>query len=409
MKKELLIKLGIIIVVLLAALYCTFMIPVKLGLDLKGGVSATLQAQPTAQAQVNPQSMSALIDGLNKRINGLGVSESTIEKSGNDKIIVQLPGATDANEAMKILGSMNVLEFKIVQSDGALGPTLMTGSDVKVAAPGYDSKGLPGVNITFTSTGTQKFAQITSQNVGKQLAILLNGQVESSPVLETPILNGQAIIQGQFTTKQTVEVANMINAGALPLNVTVLSMSQVGPTLGAISILKSFHAGILALVLIGIFMFIWYRVPGLMAIVSLIIFGFITFAGMQFFGVTFTLPGIAAFILTLGIAVDANVIIFERIKEEMRNGNSVLKSVEQGTSKTMVTIIDAHMTGIIISLILIWLGTGEIKGFAVTLLIGLIASLFTNVWASNIILSEFVIFFKIKSTKLFGVKPKEVK
>jgi preprotein translocase subunit SecD len=406
MRKAYVYRLIFVAIVVFSAAWFTITKPVKLGLDLKGGVYVLLEAKPDQNQILDKEAMGRLIEVLNRRVNGLGVSESSVQQVGEKRVMVELPGITDTEKAIAMIGKTALMEFKIQNSDGTLGPTLLTGGALKSAAVSYDNLGRPQISFEMTLNGAEKFAKITRENVGKQLAITMDGIVQTAPMINGEIAGGNGVITGNYTVEEAQNTAALLNAGALPVKAEILETRSVGATLGDESIAASKTAGLIALGLIGIFMIIFYRLPGLVADLALICFGLITFATLNFFDATLTLPGIAGIILSVGMAVDANVIIFERIKEELRFGNSVMASIEAGFKKAFSTITDSNITTLIITTILFTLGTGPVKGFAITLTIGVLASMFTAITITKVLLIGFTTMLKIDKPILFGVRGK---
>jgi preprotein translocase subunit SecD len=404
MKKGLIIKLLFILAILIGAGWLSFVKPTKLGLDLKGGVYVVLEAKPEGDQVIDDEAMTRLIEVLDRRINGLGVAESVVQRAGEKRVIVELPGITDSEEAVKLIGKTALLEFKIVGDNGELGETLLTGGSLKKAAVSYDKLGRAQIQFEMNQEGAVKFAEITRNNIGKKLAVTLDGEVQTAPVINTEIPSGNGVITGSYTVEEAKAMATLLNAGALPVRAEILETRSVGASLGDESIAKSSMAGKVAIALIAIFMVIFYRLPGLMADLALVFFGIIAFGALNFLDATLTLPGIAGLILSAGMAVDANVIIFERIKEEMRLGNTTLASIDAGFKKAFGAIFDSNITGLIITMILFTLGTGPVKGFAITLTIGILASMFTAISITKMLLKGFVLIFKINKPELFGVR-----
>lgn len=399
-----LIRLGFVIAVFALAVWYSLTKPVKLGLDLKGGAYVVLEAIPEGNAKIDNNAMNRLIEVLDRRVNGIGVAESVIQKAGDNRVIIELPGLQNTEDAINLIGKTALLEFKLMENDGTLGETLLTGSYLKSADVSYDNLGRPQIQFEMTPEGAQKFAQITRENIGKQLAITLDGVVQTAPRINSEIPSGNGVITGNYTVEEAKATATLLNAGALPVKAEIVETRTVGASLGDESIAQSKQAGIVSIILIWAFMLILYRVPGIVANIAIILFGFITFACLNFIDATLTLPGIAGFILSLGMAVDANVIIFERIKDELKFGNTIRNSVEAGFSKGFIAIFDSNLTTLIVAAILFVFGTGPIKGFAVTLALGTLASMFTAITATKTILLTFINIFGIKNPKIFGVK-----
>ena len=410
MNKNLFLRLLMVIAIFAVALYYSLVKPIKLGLDLKGGAYVVLEAvqDKNSNVKIDNDAMNRLIEVLNRRVNGIGVAESTIQKAGDNRVIVELPGLQNTEDAIKLIGKTALMEFKLMNDDGTLGETLLTGSALEKAEVSYDNLGRPQISFKMTTEGAQTFAKITRENIGRRLAITLDGVVQTAPKINTEIPSGTGVITGDYTVEEAKGTAALLNAGALPIKAEIAETRTVGATLGDESIAQSKNAGMVAIVLIWVFMIIFYRLPGIIADLAIIIFGFITFACLNFIDATLTLPGIAGFILSLGMAVDANVIIFERIKEELRFGNSIRNSIESGFGKGFVAIFDSNLTTLIITTILFVFGTGPIKGFAVTLALGTLASMFTAITATKVLLLTFVNIFGFRSPKLFGVTEGEV-
>ena len=403
--KKLWIRLLLVIAILAGAVWLIMKEPVKLGLDLKGGVYAVLEATPEdGGTEIDDETMNSLIEVLDRRINGIGVAESVVQKAGSNRVIIELPGISDTTEAINMIGKTALLEFKIMDEHGNLGPTLLTGGALKKAQVGYGNLGEPQINFEMKPEGAIEFARITRENVGKQLAIVLDGKVQTAPVIRTEIPGGTGSISGNYTVEEAKRTATLLNSGALPIKAEIVETRTVGASLGDESIAASMVAGKVAMALIGIFMIIFYRFPGIVADIALVCFGLITFALLQFIGATLTLPGIAGLILSAGMAVDANVIIFERIKEELGFGNTIRGAINAGFSKGFVAIFDSNLTTLIITGILFIFGTGPVKGFAVTLTIGTVASMFTAIVMTKVLLMVFVEVFHLNNPKLFGIR-----
>lgn len=407
MKSKIFVKLLLVIAVLVGSFYLIFKEPIKLGLDLKGGVYAVLEASPEKEGEIiDSQTMDSLIEVLDRRINGIGVAESLVQKAGTNRVIIELPGVKDTTEAINMIGKTALLEFKIMDEKGNLGETLLTGGALKKAQVGYGQLGDPQINFELKPEGAIAFAKITRENVGKQLAIVLDGKVQTAPVIKTEIPGGTGSISGNYTVEEAKRTATLLNSGALPIKAEIIETRTVGASLGDESIKDSMVAAKVGVALIWIFMLLFYRMPGLLADIALMCFGIITFGLLNFLGATLTLPGIAGLILSAGMAVDANVIIFERIKEELRFGNTVRNAIKQGFSKGFVAIFDSNITTLIITTILFVFGTGAVKGFAVTLTIGTLASMFTAITITRVLLEIITEVFNVNNVKFFGVRGK---
>lgn len=409
MNTKLILRLLFVIAIFIVSLYYSLVKSIKLGLDLKGGAYVVLEAVDDGKTKIDKDAMNRLIEVLDRRINGIGVAESVIQKAGDRRVIIELPGLQNTEDAINLIGKTALMEFKLKNDDGTLGETLLTGSALKKADVSYDNLGRPQISFEMTQEGAAAFAKITRENIGKQLAITLDGVVQTAPRINSEIPSGNGVITGNYTVDEAKGTATLLNAGALPIKAEVVETRTVGATLGDESIAQSKNAAIVAIILIWVFMLVFYRLPGIIADLAIILFGFISFACLNFIDATLTLPGIAGFILSLGMAVDANVIIFERIKEELGFGNTIRNAIEAGFSKGFIAIFDSNLTTLIITAILFVFGTGPIKGFAVTLAIGTLASMFTAITATKILLLTFVNIFGFKSPKLFGVTVEEDK
>ncbi|RKD34654.1 protein translocase subunit SecD [Thermohalobacter berrensis] len=379
----------------------------KLGLDLKGGVFVLLEAQTDATGDELARKMEQAKAVIRQRVDGLGVAEPNIVIEGNKRIRVELPGVKNAQEAIDIIGKTAQLQFIDYE-----GNVVVTGKNVKKSEVTYSPDGtgreVPVVALEFDKEGTEKFAQATSKlaqktnDIEKIIYIVLDEEIISNPAVTEPITNGQAIITGGFTVEEASKLATLIRAGALPVEMKEVQTSVIGPTLGLASLDKSVNAAKIGLLLIFIFMIIYYRIPGLIADIALIIYILLVLGTMTYLDATLTLPGIAGLILSIGMAVDANVVIFERIKEEIRNGKTLRSAVDSGFKRALRTVIDANVTTFIAGLVLFQFGTGPIKGFAVTLLIGLAASMLTAVFITKFLLKLVVKMNITRNTKLYG-------
>ena len=390
-----------LLVILVVPAVILYFNKIKLGLDLRGGTSVVLQAQ----GKIESDTMDKVRDIIERRVDGLGVTEPVIQISGNDRLIVELAGIKDSQKAVELIGTTAKLEFKIKNQDGTYGPTLLGGSAIKTAVLSQGEFGRPAVDFTLDSKGAEVFAKITRENIGKPLAIMLDGKEQSAPVINSEISGGR----GQITTnsrEDAQKITNLLKSGALPVSIKILEVRTVGATLGVESIKQTQFAGILAMIAISLFMFAIYKIPGLIADVVLVIYGFLVLASLSLVGSTLTLPGIAGFILTLGMAVDANVITFERIKEEMGKGYSIEDSVAKGFENGLPAIIDGNLTTLLIAAVLFSFGTGPVRGFAVTLSLGVMITMLTAIFITKLFMHFVISTFHIKKEKLFwgGIK-----
>ena len=370
---------------------------VKLGLDLRGGTSVVLQAQ----GKIEADTMSKVRNIIERRVNSIGVAEPVIQLSGNDKLIVELAGIKDPQKAIELIGTTAKLEFRIKNKDGSYGPVLLEGSALKSAGVTRDQVGMPSVSFELNSKGANDFAKITRENVGKQLAIMLDNKEQSAPRINSEINGGSGSISGRFTMEEANNLANLLKSGALPVEIKIVENRTVGATLGVDSIKQTGIAGLIALGVISVFMIAIYKIPGIVADIALLINGVLVLGLLSGIGAALTLPGIAGFILTLGMAVDSNVITYERIKEELRLGESLHDAVEKGYENAFPAIIDGNITTLLVAAVLFFLGTGPIKGFAVTLSLGVVATVITGVFVSKVILKLLIKTFNIKREQLF--------
>jgi preprotein translocase subunit SecD len=452
--------LVIILAIVVGAIYTLIAFPPRLGLDLRGGAQLTLQALPAPQRGVNQIDADILESArfaIEQRVNSLGVSESTVLASGEDQLVVQLPGVSDPAQAERVLGKTALLEFRKqkqgtegvlaaerqVQSDllaqsyelvakgdeAALAeneaamqrsrervnelfePTGLTGDDLTSAVAAPQGQGVWYVSIRFDSEGANKFAEVTGElgGTGRGLGIFLDNDLISAPQVGAEfqgvgITGGRASIEGGFSQEQAIDLALQLRAGALPIPVEIVENRTVGATLGADSVRSSIYAGFGGLVLVLLFMVVYYRLPGFVADIALVVYALITLALYSLFGVTLTLPGIAGFILSIGIAVDANILIFERTREELLAGKTVYKSVEAGFSRAWSSILDSNITTLIACGALFWFGASLVKGFAVTLSIGVLVSMFTAVTCSRSLLLSIISDPRFRKPELYGVK-----
>jgi protein-export membrane protein SecD len=388
--------------------------PFRLGLDLSGGSHLVYKADvsqvPAGQVS---DAMSSLRDVIERRVNLFGVSEPVVQvqesgfvSGGDEKLIVDLPGVTDVEKATEMIGQTPLLEFKVERSaddvqtvkvgaDGKVNLDLsdkfvstdLTGRYLKKAILEFDQNTRePKVGLQFDDTGSQLFAEITKNNIGKIVAIYLDGAPISTPVVREEITGGTAEISGNFTPAEAKQLVGRLNSGALPVPITLVSKQTIGATLGDNALYAGMMAALIGFLLISLFLILWYRLPGLIAVVSLCLYIGIILVLFKLLPVTLTAAGIAGFIISLGIAVDANVLIFERLKEEMRSGRTVADSVSAGFSRAWFSIRDSNISSIITAVILFWFGTSLIKGFALTLGMGVLVSMLTAITITRIFL-----------------------
>ena len=391
--------------------------PFRLGLDLSGGSHLIYKADTSSiPAGQVADSMSALRDVIERRINLFGISEPVVQvqqggliSGGEEQLIVDLPGVTDVKQAIDMIGQTPLLEFKVeapagtpqnatvdkngnvtVDTSPQFVSTELTGRYLQKATLEFDSNTRePKVSLQFDDVGTKLFADITKNNIGKMVAIYLDGAPISTPVVREEIPNGQAVISGSFTPVQAKQLVGRLNSGALPVPITLLSTQTIGAILGENAVHAGVKAAIVGFLLVAIFLILLYRLPGLVAVISLSIFISIILALFKLLPVTLTAAGIAGFIISMGIAVDANVLIFERMKEELRAGRSISEAISVGFSRAWFSIRDSNISNFITAVILFWFGTSLIKGFALTLGMGVIVSMFSAITITRIILSAF--------------------
>src|SRR6056297_521504 len=336
-KKKRLLKIAFIIAIVALAVFLYFNNSINLGLDLQGGSHIVLQAQPTEERDITNQVMSGIQSVIERRVNQLGLTEPVIQRQGSDRIIVELPAIDNPNEAIDTIGRTAVLTFR-----NSAGEVLMSGENIKDARADYDQYGRPVIKIKFNDEGTEKFEQISRMYLGQNLGIYLDDELLTNPVIQD-VIKGPGQITGYKTVEEAEKDAILIKEGSLPVPVKVVETRTVGPTLGEISIRKSIKAGLIGLILVAIYMVFYYRFPGFLAAIILVIYGLVllgTLAGLQ---ATLTLPGIAGLILSIGMAVDANIIIFERIKDERKSGKTLKASIDAGFKRAYKTIIDANV------------------------------------------------------------------
>jgi preprotein translocase subunit SecD len=385
------------------------------------GGTYTFTMKPNVQATLREEAVTQARQTIERRVNELGVTEPSIAEQGNqgDQILVQLPGVTDVNRAKEIIRSTGLLELKIVEqgpsasrdsflqngqlpqgtevipgSSGATGEpgstvyylvkraAAVSGNDLRSARPSLDENSRPAVAFTLNADGARKFGRVTSENIGRQLAIVLDGRVQSAPEIQGRITS-EGRISGSFTQEEVQNLSLVLRSGALPATLTYLEERIIGPSLGADSIRSGVLASVVGLMLIITFMLIYYRLSGVNAVVALIFNLVILLGLMAYIGAVMTLPGIAGFVLTMGIGVDSNVLIFERIKEELEAQRGVRASINAGFSRVFWTLVDTHVAALISAAFLFQFGTGAIRGFAVTLFLGLISNLFTSIFVSK--------------------------
>ena len=378
MRKDSLIKL-LVCIVAIVGIFLAFVQPlansIRQGLDLQGGTHVVLEAEDTPQAQVNDDAMQRVVKIMEKRVNELGLTEPIIQREGARRVIIELPGIKDPDKAIQTIGKTAMLEFKDEE-----GNTVLTGTDLKDAQAATNPQtNQHVVNLEFSDEGGKKFADLTMQNVGRTIAILLDGEVLTAPNVREPILGGKAEISGQKTLEEAQQLAVLLRSGALPVKVNIIETRTVGPSLGQDSKDKSEFAFVIGIGAVLLFMIAFYRLSGFIADISLMAYTMLLLLILWSLDATLTLPGVAGIILSIGMAVDANVLIFEHFKEEYRTGKSLRLSMDAGFDRAFTTIFDSNITTIIAAAVLFFLGTGTIRGFAITLGLGVVLSMFTAI------------------------------
>lgn len=375
LRKDNFIKL-LVVVLAIIGIFSFYISPlaysIRQGLDLQGGTHVVLEAVDTPEAKVNEDAMQRVVKIIEKRVNELGLTEPVIQREGEKRIIVELPGIKDPDKAIQVLGKTAMLEFQ----DEA-GNTVMNGTDLKDAQAQIDQSNQNLVSLEFSAEGSEKFADLTSKNIGKKIAILLDKEVLTAPNVKEAITGGKAVITGSRTLEEAQNLAILLRSGSLPVKVNIIETRTVGPTLGQDSKDKSEFAFAIGIGAVILFMVLFYRLPGLVADISLMAYVIMLLFLLKMLDATLTLPGVAGIILSIGMAVDANVLIFEHFKEEYRFGKTLRMSMDAGFKRAFMTILDSHMTTILASAVLFFFGTGTVKGFAITLGLGTVLSLFT--------------------------------
>ncbi|MBX4187838.1 MAG: protein translocase subunit SecD [Candidatus Doudnabacteria bacterium] len=394
----------------------------KLGLDLQGGTQLVYEADmKDVPSDLRAEALASARDVIDRRVNAFGVSEPLVQVSGDNRIIVELPGIKDINEAKKIIGQTPFLEFReenanppSIQPDESgqisidpsqiFTPTQLSGKQLERAVLEFDpNTNAPIVSLQFDDEGKKLFSEITQKNIGKRIAIFLDNEPISAPTVQSAITDGRAIITNIGTVEEAKTLVTRLNSGALPVPIKEISQQNVGATLGIDSLKKSVEAGLIGFIIVSIFMVIYYRLPGILAVIALCVYILLSISLFKLFGITLTLAGIAGFILSIGMAVDANVLIFERMKEELRKGKSLNQSVEDGFSRAWLSVRDSNTSSLITTFILGYFGTSIIRGFAITLSLGIMVSMFTAITLTRTLLKFAVRFKLLNNTRLYGV------
>ncbi len=373
-------RLGIVLAAVIASVIFLYITPFNLGLDLKGGVHVVLEADESATTVTN-ETIAGVVSIIERRINALGVSEPLIQRQGGSRVIVELPGIHDQQQAIDTVGATALLEFKDPQ-----GNTAIDGSYLRNVQLGVDRYGQPAIDLEFDREGVQLFAQLTTRYQGQATTIVLDGVELQTVMIREPILEGKAQITGGMTMEEARHMVVLLQEGSLPVPMNIMEIRNIGPTLGQDSINRSFRAGIIGVILVLTFMGLVYKLPGLVADFALLIYIIIVVGALSAINAVLTLPGIAGIILSVGMAVDANVLIFERIKEEIAEGKRLRSAIEAGFNRAFATILDSNITTLITAAVLFFVGTGGVRGFAVTLGVGILASMFTAVFVTRLFL-----------------------
>lgn len=415
----------------------------KLGLDLVGGVQALLEADLPEGTSVNAQDMDVARAIVENRVNGLGVSEALVQVAGERRIVVELPGETDPERSLSVLRQTGLLEFvdmssipqeqavllvgQTIRTDFAAGGqttaptqtvtntltsqvfhTIMTGTEINTVGVTTDELGRYQVAFELKSAGAKVFSEFTSAHVGDILAIVLDKQVISTPSIQNPITDGQGVITGNFDLESANALSVQLRYGSLPIPLKIVETRTVGPSLGQDSLRKSLIAGLIGFSVVVLFMALYYRLPGGIAVVSLLIYAAVAFALFRYIPITLTLPGIAGFLLSTGSALDANILIFERFKEELRNGRMLMQAIELGFQRAWPSIRDSNIATLITSAILYWFGSTYgatiVKGFSLTLALGVAVSLFAALVVTRTLLTLTLNYFKPENKEgWFGI------
>jgi preprotein translocase subunit SecD len=391
-------------------------IKTHLGLDLQGGTQLILRLQfeklPTGSNATPSELQTQAIRVIESRINSLGVSEPVIQGLGTDKILLELPGIDDLQQANELATRQAFLEVKVPNKDKpgefkSLEPPL-TGADLNPNGVyvTFQNGTLPVVHFEFAGAAGDRWVQLSKEFKDQPVQITLDGREVSAPVIRDVFTTGAGVIEGNFTTKSANELAIQLKSGSLPVPLEVIQSSRIEPTLGRDSVNRSLVAGVIGLLLVAFFMVAYYRLPGVIAVIALLYYTALTYAIFRLVPVTLTLAGIAGFILSIGMAVDANVLTFERLKEELRTGKSLRAAVEEGRHRAFPSILYSNLATIMTAGILFWFGTGTVKGFALTLAIGVSVSFFTAVIVTQMLLHGAIEVNALRRRRLYGVEEK---
>lgn len=412
--KNKLILFWIIMGIAIASIFIVWKKPASLGLDLVGGSRLMLEAQTSdAVPKITSETMDSLQYAIENRVNALGVGETIVQRVGAKRLLVEIPNIKDTAKAKEFIGQTAQLEFKrpIIGKNGEIEwqSTGLTGKDLRKSLVGSTpNTGEWVVSLEFNNEGAKKFSDLTKELVGKQMAIFFNGKLQSAPTVNEQISGGHAQISGNYEYAQAKEMVDLLNAGALPVGAEIIQEETVGPTLGADSINKSKIAGFIGITTVMIFMIFYYRVMGIISCFALIIYALINFAIFKLVPVTLTLTGIAGFILSIGMAIDANILIFERTKEELKMGRSLFTAINSGFDRAFTSIFDSNVSTIMTCLILYYFGASMVKGFALTLIIGVCLSMFSAITVTKNFMHLIFGSKELKYPELFGLKKEDI-
>ncbi|APC40693.1 protein translocase subunit SecD [Clostridium estertheticum] len=366
------------------------------GLDIQGGISVLEEVKGGA---VDAKTLDRAIELISMRVNKMGISETLVAKEGLNRIRIEIPGKFDSKEILDTVAKSG--ELKFVGPDKA---TILTGKDVKDATAAYGQDNKPVINLVLHDSGRTKFAVATQKFIGQVITVYMDADVLTAPNVKVAITDGRAEISGFATLAEATTKSQIIKSGALPVSLKAVSVKTVGATLGEAAMAQSMKAGVVAILLVFLFMLLYYRAPGVIADISLLLYVVLVLGAFSAMNATLTLSGIAGFLLTIGMAVDANVLIFERMREELKTGKSIKSSVHAGFHRALPSILDSNITTIVAGLVLYMMGTGSVKGFALTLVVGTIISIFTALTCTKFLLKLAVEMGLISKTSHFGVK-----
>ena len=419
MRRALPIFVAIIFVIALAVSLWPS-VETKLGLDLVGGLRGEYQLVATDDQAITPDVLEQTRTIIESRVNSTGVSEPNVQTQGSDRISVELPGADNARQIQDLIGTTGRLDFIPVPAqfdqqvvDGAPLPPgmdqtpIFSGNEIASAAPSQDDLGRPAVSLTLKETGARLFDEYAAANQGQRFAIVLDGSVMSAPTINAPRFDGQAQISGSFTVEDMNNLVTVLKFGSLPLEIQEVGFSSLSATLGLGFLAQTVLAGMIGVGLVFAFMLIHYRLPGVIACIALVFYTILNYAIFRSIPVTLTLAGIAGFVLSVGMAVDANVLIFERLKEELRAGKSLPAAIEAGFDRAWNSIIDSNVSTLMTAGILWYFGTSTVKGFALVLIIGVVVSMFTAISLSRLMLRWVVRQKWARKASYYGITEEE--